>query len=108
MFPARTTVVATLGSLVLLLASVSGSGVAEVAAQSSPTRSQVSKAVLGARDYARTVDDVFGGVWITDDGAVFAFTYFAISWRSEYWPVRSFWLRDTRRTLPFSRKATAR
>ncbi len=75
MFPGRTTVAATLGSLVFLLASVGGSGVDGVAAQSGPTRSQVSKAILGARDYARSLDDVFGGVWITDDGAVFAFTY---------------------------------
>jgi hypothetical protein len=74
MFPWRTTVAAILGSLVFLLAAVGGSGVADVTAQSGPTRSQVSKAILGARDYARSLDDVFGGVWITDEGAVFAFT----------------------------------
>jgi hypothetical protein len=69
------TLAATLGSLVFLLAAVGGSEVAEVAAPSAPTRSQFSTAILGARDYARTLDDVFGGVWITDEGAVFAFTY---------------------------------
>jgi hypothetical protein len=46
---------------------------APVAAQ--PSRSQVGKAVQAAMTYARTLPDVFGGLWLTDRGAVFAFTH---------------------------------
>jgi hypothetical protein len=44
-----------------------------VAAQ--PSRSQVGKAVQEAMAYARTLPDAFGGLWLTDEGAVFAFTH---------------------------------
>ncbi|MFN8519071.1 MAG: hypothetical protein U0667_06715 [Chloroflexota bacterium] len=46
-------------------------------AQPSPGGNQLTDAVTAARDYARSLDDTFGGAWVTDDGAVFAFTYHA-------------------------------
>ena len=48
-------------------------GALPVAAQ--PSRSQAGRAVQAAMAYARTLPDVFGGVWLTDQGAVFAFTH---------------------------------
>jgi hypothetical protein len=40
-----------------------------------PSRSQVGKAVQEAMAYARTLPDASGGLWLTDEGAVFAFTH---------------------------------
>jgi hypothetical protein len=47
---------------------------ASPAAMAQPSRSDVANAVQDAMIYARTMPDAFGGVWVTDDGAVFAFT----------------------------------
>lgn len=49
--------------------------VASPTALARPSRSEVGKAVQDAMQFARTLPDAFGGVWLTDAGAVFAFTH---------------------------------
>lgn len=44
------------------------------AALAQPSNSEIADGIEDAMLYARTLPDAFGGAWITDDGAVFAFT----------------------------------
>ena len=61
-------------SLAALMA-VSLFAVTSPTALAQPSRSDVAEAVQDAMIHARTMPDAFGGVWLTDDGAVFAFTH---------------------------------
>src|SRR5262245_5464204 len=60
-------------TVVLTGLAVSMAVTAPAAAQ--PSRSEVGKAVQEAMRYARTLPDAFGGLWLTDEGVVFAFTH---------------------------------